>query len=84
MTVVEIVPVTQARREYCFAIEQLARSWDCDRPIRGFRSRADVLARDDVARLKGASADRPASEFSNGVRCWTVRADLPHWRRGTR
>ena|SRR6478752_5466209 len=49
---VEVVPLTAARREYYSAIEVLARNWDGTRPVRRFRSRLDFLASEDVADLK--------------------------------
>jgi catechol 2,3-dioxygenase-like lactoylglutathione lyase family enzyme len=54
---VEVVPLTQARRAYYSAIEALARTWDGDRPIRRYRTRPDFLASQDVARLNADASE---------------------------
>ncbi|MBY8858675.1 VOC family protein [Nocardia sp. CA2R105] len=49
---IEVIPVTEARRQYVAAMEALARTWDGTRPIRRFASRADFLVSADVASLE--------------------------------
>lgn len=51
---VELVPLTDARRAYYGAMEALARSWDGSLPVRRFPTRADFLASGDVAGLTAA------------------------------
>jgi catechol 2,3-dioxygenase-like lactoylglutathione lyase family enzyme len=53
---VEVAPLTEARRQYYSAIEVLARTWDGDRPIRRHRTRDDFLASEDVAGLRATSS----------------------------
>lgn len=44
---IEIVPLTPARKEYFGVMKRLAESWDGQRPVRRYKTRAEFLASPD-------------------------------------
>jgi catechol 2,3-dioxygenase-like lactoylglutathione lyase family enzyme len=55
--IVAVVPMTDYRKTYMSAIEQLAAAWDGSRPLRKFKSRAEFIASDDFARAQAARGE---------------------------